>query len=232
MSVSLPQYTRNHHSLFPNPLSLTACTHLDTSKSTPFYIGFALSNRRAPHPASTSFHILLLPLAAWRSCRASLYRCTRRETVTWAVTELIFNVCPFHSTPYNDKQGPPSVPSWLLAAGWSMSSLSSPPRRPTFFTVKVTSLWLLPVKDTCSTNVRSGCIFAPQKWRQLTHLDQRCYLQPACVWILAHGYAYMTSRGIALFRNSDDVAHRIPRFSTTMSLRRSLLRLNGTPLSS
>ena len=58
----------------------------------------AISTRRASYSASTCHpHAMgsnppsssLLPLAVWRSRRASLYRCTRREIATWVVIDII-----------------------------------------------------------------------------------------------------------------------------------------------
>ena len=43
-----------------------------------------------------------LPLAAWRSHRAGLYRCTRREIATWVVTNIIFKRCSLQ-TPFLHK---------------------------------------------------------------------------------------------------------------------------------
>ena len=75
---------------------------------------------------------------------------------------------------------------------------------------------------------RSGCTFAPQKWRQLIRLDQRCH--PACrpsLW----GSACVTSRTIALLRYSDDAVSRTPPLSIIISMRRFLSALKSARLS-
>ena len=46
------------------------------------------------NPPSSS----LLPVAAWRSRRASLDQCTRRETATWVVTDIIWKRCSLQNT--------------------------------------------------------------------------------------------------------------------------------------
>ena len=60
----------------------------------------------------------LAPLAAWRSRRASLYRCTLREIAAWVVTDMTGKRCSLQ-TPFLAKDSP-SVPPTMLAASWSM----------------------------------------------------------------------------------------------------------------
>ena len=91
----------------------------------------------------------LLPLVAWRSRKASLYRCTRREIATWVVTDIVWKRCS-SQTLFLVKD-PPSVPPTMLAANLSMSSLPSFPRHPKLSTARVTSSLLRSLKDTCPT---------------------------------------------------------------------------------
>ena len=88
-----------------------------------------------------------LPLAAWRSLRASLYLCTRCEIVTWVVTEIIWKRRSLQ-TRFRVTDDP-SVPPTMLAATWSIRSLPSFPRGPTLSTAKVASSSLRSSKDTC-----------------------------------------------------------------------------------
>ena len=151
-----------------NQFSFPACSQLNTNYHLlPNYYTFygfiiglhiAIYIRRASYSASTCHpHTMgsnppsssLLPLAAWRSRRVSLYRCTRREIATWVVTDIIWKRCFLH-TPFLDKD-PPSIPPTMLAVNWSISPLSSFPMRPKLSTARVTSLWLRSSKDTCPT---------------------------------------------------------------------------------
>ena len=56
----------------------------------------------------------LLPLAAWRSLRESLYRCTQREIATWVVADIIWSSRSLQ-TPFLAKDDP-FVPPTMLAA--------------------------------------------------------------------------------------------------------------------
>ena len=103
-----------------------------------------------PHAmGSNPLSSYLLPLAAWWSRRASLYRCTRREIATWVVADIIWKRCSLQ-THFLDED-PPSVPPTMLAANWWMSSLPSFPMRPKLSIANVTNLWTRLSKDTCRT---------------------------------------------------------------------------------
>ena len=86
-----------------NLFSFPAYTHLNMHPHhLPKYFTLYVSIRHASYSAST-FHphamgssppsSSLLPLAAWRSRRASLYRCTLREIATWVVTDMTWKWC-------------------------------------------------------------------------------------------------------------------------------------------
>ena len=103
---------------------------------------FYIYIRRASYSASTC-HLDVMgstlrppTFFLWRSHRASLYRCTRREIATWVVTDIIWKRCSLQTTFLN--KDPPSIPPTMLAANWSMSSLPSFPRRPKRSTARVT----------------------------------------------------------------------------------------------
>ena len=148
----LTQFVKYHQS---HPINSPFLRILNCTRSTTFYpiiipcmvssLGYTLLYRRTSYSASTCHpHAIgsnppsssFLPLAAWRSRRASLYRCTRRKIATWVVTDIIWKRCSLQTTFLN--KDPPSIPPTMLAANWSMSSLPSFPRRPKRSTARVT----------------------------------------------------------------------------------------------
>ena len=122
--------------------------------------------RRHSIPTSLASILLLcslLPLAAWWSLSASLYRCTRREMATWMVTEII---CKRRSlqTPLLARNVP-SVSPTMLAATWS---IRFPYRGAQSFPPRGWRVCSCAHRRTLVLVERCKCAYTPRIWKQPT----------------------------------------------------------------
>lgn len=105
--LSFPEYTQLNTYYHTLPIYCT-CYDIKIGSHIATYMRFASYSASMLHPhAIRSSHpsSSLLPQAAWRSRRTSLYQCTRREIATWLITDKTWQSCSLQ-TPFLAKYPP------------------------------------------------------------------------------------------------------------------------------